>query len=461
MQDALDSLHTALYDIHQTIGTSEPGVVLEFLVVGLNHRTAPLEVREKLAVTRSELLEALTVMGRYVGQGVILCTCNRSEVYTFGEARQLKGKLEEFLRDYFDIAPEDFSSYFYTHHQERCIHHLFRVTSSLDSMILGEGQILRQVKVASEAGLKAGLVRGPLSRLFNQALRVGKRVRRETNISRNALSVSRACVELARRRLAELRDLTVLVIGTGDAGKLAARALKESSVKQIVVTNRTFRRAQDLAQELGGVAIAFQDMAEALKDVDIVIGSTGSPGYILQPRAVEEAMVGRPDRPMFLIDIAVPRDFHPDTAHVGNVYLYDMDDLETVSEANRLEREREAQWAEEIAAEEVGRFLEWLGTLEAIPTITAMQKWAEEIRNKELAKALRKLDHTPTPQDMESLEAMTRAIVKKILHNPIASLKGNLSSGEIRLARDMFDVDGQPPQTPAAQGLKGVPGDGE
>ena len=433
---------------------------MEFLVVGLNHRTAPLEVREKLTVTKAQLPGALKAMGSYVSQGglqsqgVILSTCNRSEVYALGQRQHLEKSLEDFLAEYFDIPLIDVDRYLYSYHHEECIHHLFRVASSLDSMILGEGQILRQVRDAFEASVQANTVGGSLSRLFHQALRVGKRVRRDTGISRNALSVSRACVELARQLLGDpsmpsgqaLRQLRVMVIGTGDAGKLAARALKESGVNEIVVTNRTYERAVELAHELAGEAIPFQEMPDALKGVDIAIGSTGSPGYVLKAEVVDEAMAVRPERPLFLIDIAVPRDIDPVAAHVINVFLYDVDDLQTISEANRLEREQEAQRAEEIVIQEVTQFLEWYRTLEVIPTITALRERAEETRERELAKLLRKLEHKLTPQEIGSLDAMTRSIVNKLLHNPTTYIKELHSpddpqtSEKLRLVKKLFNL---------------------
>ena len=417
---------------------------MEFLVVGLNHRTAPLEVREQLAVTKAQLPEALRAMGSYVSQGVFLCTCNRSEVYTLGPERHLGHSLRQFLADYFNISPIDADRYLYSYRHQECVHHLFRVASSLDSMIIGEGQILRQVRDSFEAAVQANTVQGPMSRLFHQALRIGKRVRHDTGIGRNALSVSRACVELARSLLGDLRQLTVMVLGTGDAGKLAARALRESGVYKMVVINRTFHRAEELAWELEGEAVPWTDMLNVLKNVDIVISSTGSPGYVLGADAVREAMSVRPERPLFLIDIAVPRDIEPAVNQVNNVFLYDVDDIQTVSDTNRQEREREAQRAEEIVNQEVSQFLDWYSTLDILPTITSLRKRAEEIREGELAKLMKRLDHKLTPEEMESLEAMTRAIVNKLLHKPTAYLKERRNPAEARLLRELFNLEASP-----------------
>lgn len=413
---------------------------MEFLVVGLNHRTAPIGIRERLAITKSRLPEALELMGGYIEQGVIIGTCNRSEVYTMGNT-DLTGRIEQFFSDYSQTSTDDVGRYFYRLGQEECIHHLFCVASSLDSMILGEGQIMRQVKDSFDAADQAGTVHGPLSRLFHQALRVGKRVRRDTAISQNALSVSRACVDLARRTLGELNDLTVMVIGTGDAGKLAARALKDHGVKRVVFTNRTYDRAAELASELGGEVIPFQDMSATLEGADIVIGSTGSPGHVLEIEAVRKAMSSRPQRPLFLMDIALPRDIDPEIAHVPNVHLYNMDDLEIISESNRLERQREAQHAREIVKEEVSEFLKWVQTLDTVPAITALRNQAEEIRHTELTKLLRRLDQKLTPQVTEAIEAMSRAIVNKVLHNPTMNLKERGTADRLELAMELFNLE--------------------
>ena len=425
---------------------------MEFLVVGLNHRTAPIEIRERLAITKSRLPEALELMGSYIDQGVIIGTCNRSEVYTMG-GTDLTGRIEQFLSDYSQTSTDDVGRYFYRLGHEECIHHLFRVASSLDSMILGEGQILRQVKDSFDAADQAGTVHGPLSRLFHQALRVGKRVRRDTAISQNALSVSRACVELARRTLGELNNLTVMVIGTGDAGKLAARALKDHGVERMVVTNRTYDRAAGLASELGGEVIPFQDMSTTLEGADIVIGSTGSPGHVLEIEAVRKAMSGRPQRPLFLMDIALPRDIDPEIAHVPNVHLYNMDDLEIISESNRQERELEAQHAREIVKEEVAEFLKWVQTLDTVPAITALRNQAEEIRHTELTKLFRRLDQKLTPQETEAIEAMSRAIVNKVLHNPTMNLKERGTADRLELALELFNLKDGASQAPRSMSI--------
>ena len=314
---------------------------MEFLVVGLNHRTAPVEVRERLSLNKEQLPEALSAMNSHGASGVILSTCNRSEFYTLelpeeaASAEAGADRVKQFLVERFGISLLDVDRYLYVYRGYDCIHHLFRVASSLDSMILGEEQIIGQVRDAYEAATTAGTAQGPLAQLFQQALRVGRRVRRETGISRNALSVSRACVEMAKSVLGDLSSSRVLVVGAGEAGELAAEVLSLSGVTDITVTNRTFQRAEELAASLSAQAITFDGMPKALRESDIVIGCTGSPGYVLEAGLIGDTMAVRPERPLLLIDIAVPRDIDPEAAQVQNVFLNDVDDLESASQVSR------------------------------------------------------------------------------------------------------------------------------
>ncbi len=413
---------------------------MRLLVVGLNHRTAPLEVRELLAVTEDRVGKALGTLKSHLGQGVILSTCNRSEVYTLGIDEGLEERVKAFITSYFGVAEGEVESYLYSHQDEACVEHLFRVASGLDSMILGESQILGQVKNAFAAATANGAVHGPISRLFHQTFRVGKRARRETEIGRHAISVSRACVELVRRILGEVSQLRVLVIGAGDAGNLAAKALRDSGVSQLVVTNRTHWRAEELAAELGGEAVPFEEMGAYLAEVDVVISSTGSPGYVLSKSDIEEAVEQRRNGPLFLMDIAVPRDIEPTVGEINDVFLYDIDDLEMVSEANLLERQKEAQRAQVIVDQEVERFMKWWRSLDVVPTVAALRQWGEDIRRREVKKTLKRLKGRLSPEEEERLEAMSRAIVKKLLHNPTTLLKERRSPSHPQLARELFDL---------------------
>ena len=425
---------------------------MDFLVVGLNHRTAPVEVRERLALNKEQLPEALDAMSSRGVAGVILSTCNRSEFYTLDlpDDDSLDGadKVKAFLVEKFGISLLDVDRYLYVYRGYECIHHLFRVSSSLDSMILGEEQIIGQVRDAYEAATTAGTAQGPLAQLFQQALRVGRRVRRETGISRNALSVSRACVELAKSVLGDLTNRRVLVVGAGEAGELAAEVLSLSGVTDITVTNRTFQRAEELAASLSARAVPFDGMPKALQDTDIVIGCTGSPGYVLQADLIGATMATRPDRPLFLIDIAVPRDIDPEAALVQNVFLNDVDDLESATQASREKKAKEAEWAEELATDESQQFRQWCLDLEALPTVIELRHRADQIRSLELHKTVRKLNGKLDEDALESLDVMTRAIVNKLLHDPTMFLKERKGPEELQVARDIFRLGDDSPKSP-------------
>lgn len=425
---------------------------MEFLVVGLNHRTAPVEVREHLSLNKEQLPEALSAMsGQQVG-GVILSTCNRSEFYTLDlpndDPETAADRVKKFLVERFGISLLDIDRYLYVYRGYDCIHHLFRVSSSLDSMILGEEQIIGQVRDAYEAATTAGTAQGPLAQLFQQALRVGRRVRRETGISRNAFSVSRACVEMAKSVLGDLSSSRVLVVGAGEAGELAAEVLSLSGVTDITVTNRTFQRAEELAANLSARAVPFDGMPKALQDTDIVIGCTGSPGYVLRADLIGNTMAARPDRPLLLIDIAVPRDIDPEAAQVKNVFLNDVDDLESATQASREKKAREAEWAEELATDEAQQFRQWCLDLEALPTVIKLRNRADQVRSFELNKTLRKLNGRLDKEALESLDAMTRAIVNKLLHDPTMFLKERKGPDELKVAREIFRLGEDGPTSP-------------
>ncbi len=427
---------------------------MEFLVVGLNHRTAPVEVRERLSLNKEQLPEALSAMNSHGASGVILSTCNRSEFYTLelpeeaASAEAGADRVKQFLVGRFGISLLDVDRYLYVYRGYDCIHHLFRVASSLDSMILGEEQIIGQVRDAYEAATTAGTAQGPLAQLFQQALRVGRRVRRETGISRNALSVSRACVEMAKSVLGDLSSSRVLVVGAGEAGELAAEVLSLSGVTDITVTNRTFQRAEELAASLSAQAITFDGMPKALRESDIVIGCTGSPGYVLEAGLIGDTMAVRPERPLLLIDIAVPRDIDPEAAQVQNVFLNDVDDLESASQASRDKKVEEAEWAGELATDEAQQFRQWCLDLEALPTVIELRDRADQIRSLELHKTVRKLNGKLDAEGLESLDAMTRAIVNKLLHDPTMFLKERKGPEELQIARDIFHLSEEGPKSP-------------
>lgn len=424
---------------------------MNLLVLGLNHRTAPLDLRERLTIDKEQLAPSLDFLSRYVGQGVVLSTCNRLEIYTFDNAdTDLVSKVGNFLASYSGMECSQLEMHLYQHRDGDCARHLFRVASGLDSMVAGERQILGQVRTAFSIASQHGYIRGPLSRLFHQAMRVGRRVHCDTNIGGYSRSVSRAGVQLARNLLGDLSQQQALVIGAGDAGRLVARALAHAGIRKVAVTNRTHWRAQDLARELGGVAVPFEELPNQLIDSDVVISSTGSPGYVLNWAMVQEAARHRSGRPLLLIDIAVPRDIEPRAGQLEGVQLYDIDDLQMVSEADAEGLQRNIAWAEEIVIEETQKFLGWWEGLDAESLIASIRQRAEKIRQRELARTLNKLNEQwPTDgagyeldQLALYLDAMTSALVKKLLHHPTVFLKETRDPAHQEFARQLFNVDG-------------------
>jgi glutamyl-tRNA reductase len=288
-------------------------------------------------------------------------------------------------------------------------------------------------------------VNGALSRLFHQSFSVGKRVRRETEIGRNALSVSHAGVELARKALGDLRESRVMVVGAGEAGKLVAHALCKKGVGRIVVVNRTPQRAQELASQLGGEAASFDQMQALLSCVDIVVSATDAQGVVLPLALMKQVMAARGPVPLVLVDIAVPRDVDPQVANLDNVSLFDLDDLTCVSQAGRMEREKEVARVEEIIGQETAKFMEWWTSLEVVPVIAALREQAEALRRRELAKTLKTMPHLPK-QEVERIEALSEALVSKLLHHPIAAIRGMKSQAHVHLTRELFCLDDKGPE---------------
>lgn len=415
---------------------------MKFLVVGLSYLTAPLEVRERIAFTKEELKDAVANLAEDVGAGVILSTCNRTEVYTVArDASTCRNKIVHFLSQRCSIEERELSRCLYVHEHEEAIRHLFRVTSGLESMILGESQILGQVRNSLDNSLSSGHAGGALVNLFHHALRVGKRARKETGINRNALSVSSVAVKLARKTLGDLRGRRVMVVGAGKAGKLVATALADNGVDRIVVVNRTLKRARELASQLGGQAASFDEMQALLASVDIVVSSTDSEGAVIPLKLIEQVMTAREGAPLVLVDIAVPRDVCPRVAELDNVFLFNIDDLESVSEANYEERQTEVARVEEIVEQETWNFMEWLTTQESVPVIAALGEQVEALRRRELGKALKRMPNI-SEQDAGQIEAFSKALVKKMLHNPIAVIRENKNPLCMRLAQELFQLEG-------------------
>jgi len=398
---------------------------MEVLVIGLNHNTAPIAIRECLAFPEDKLEDALSKVHTFssIKENIIVSTCNRVEIYTATrETEKAIYDLKNFLSQFHGISLREFEKSLYTHVGEEAVRHIFRVASSLDSMVLGEPQILGQIKNAydiSQQTKTSGLI---LHRLLHRAFHVAKRVRTETKIAISAVSVSSVAVELAEKIFGTLEKKTVLLIGAGEMCELAARHLVAAGIEKILVTNRTYERAVTLAQEFRGEAIPFKEIAQGLKKTDIVISATNSPQYIIGDDQIIKIMKDRKQKPIFFIDIADHRDIEPRVGDIENVYLYNIDDLQKVSNENIKDREKEAQKAETIVQGEVDKFVNWYRSLEVTPTIIALRKKFEEIRKKELEKTL-SLHPDLSDREKKSLEALTSAIINKILHPPITLLK--------------------------------------
>lgn len=425
---------------------------MNIIVVGLSHKTASVEIREKVAFAPTQMekpLHALTALDG-IGEAVIVSTCNRVEIYA--TTRDIAGgmaRLKRFLADYHGVPLETLEPHLYIHHSEAAIRHVFRVASSLDSMVVGEPQILGQIKTAYGYAAEyksSGII---LNRFLHKAFSVAKRVRTETKIASSAVSVSFAAVELAKKIFGELTDKTVMLIGAGEMCELAAKHFLNNGVRGVMVTNRTYERALRLAEEFDGKAIAFEDLLDHLHKVDIVLTSTGAPHYIIKQKDVEEVIRRRKLKPMFFIDIAVPRDIEPKVNDVENVYLYDMDDLQNVVASNLQQRAEEAKKAEAIIDEEIGQFYRWISNLEVTPTIVALRSKFDEVRKNELAKTLSSWKDLP-PDAEKRLEALTSAIINKLLHPPTSALKSTGQGGRADLyvdaLRALFDLQTDIPE---------------
>ena len=430
----------------------------QIVIVGLNHKTAPVEVRERLAFPADTIGHALreAVAAEGVSEGVILSTCNRVEVCALAEdGRRGAEAVERFLSSFHGMPREELSPHLYRLAGEDAVRHLFRVASSLDSMVLGEPQILGQVKDAYAWACDHKAVGPVLDKCFTKAFSVAKRVRTETRVANSAVSVSYAAVELAKKILGDLSDNTVMLVGAGEMCELAARHLLSAGARGLLVTNRTFERAVRLASDFDGTPVRFEDLSVHLKRADIVISSTGSPRFVLTRADIEEVIRVRKNRPMFFIDMAVPRDIDPDANEVANVYVYDIDDLHNVVETNLEERQREAEKADGIVAAEVRAFRRWLDAQQVTPTIVSLRKKFEEIREAEVGKALSALGDAD-PRTRKVVESLASAIVHKALHSPIASLKreadGHGPAEKIAVVREIFDLPEEGGGAPAEGG---------
>jgi len=421
--------------------------MIRIVNIGMNHETAPVELRECLAKDPAHADKGLAMMREVscIKEGLFLSTCNRVEaLFTTEQTEEAKRSVVGLLCRLGEVPPEQLSSSLFTYEDQEAVRHIFRVASSLDSMVIGEPQILGQIKEAYSNATKDKTTGVILNRLLHRAFHTAKRVRTETGISDAAVSVSYAAVELAKKIFYDFKGKKVLLIGAGEMAELAARYLITQGVSAIAVANRTFQKAVEVAQAFSGVPVYFEEISPQLLEADIVVSSTAAPGYVITHDQVKGCMKKRKNRPLFFIDIAVPRDVEPAVNDLENVYVYDIDDLKGIVQDNLGQRQEEAVKAERIVEEEVIRFQQWLKTLEMVPTIVSLKEKAENIRKAELKKSLSSLGDLNASQ-LDTLETLTLSITEKILNDPILFLKQKadrpLGKTYLDTARRLFRLD--------------------
>lgn len=409
---------------------------MNFKIIGVNHLSAPVEVRERLAIPESQLPDAIRMLVQQPGveEGMVLSTCNRVELLT--SAHQ-GSDLRAFLRLYFGVSPDSLNSHIYEFNQREAVRHVFRVASSLDSMIVGEPQILGQVKEAYALARGLGAVHSALDILLSRAFAVAKRVRTETAIGSSSISISSVAVQLAEKIFGSLNGKTIYVVGAGKMAELAVRHLMAHGVAKIIFSNRTHEHALQLAHAFGGQAVPFEELQHTADQADIVLTSTGAQEFLFRREHGEQLLARRRSRPMFFIDISVPRNVDPEMNRLDGVFVYDIDDLQNVAAGNSAERRKEAERAEEIIEAEVERFALRMKSLAVVPTILSIQEQCETIRQAEMDKIRGKLGPL-SPEQEAAIDAMTRGIVNKMLHTPITTLKSSASDPEASTIHDII-----------------------
>lgn len=409
---------------------------MNFYVIGVNHNSAPLEVRERLAVSEAQLPDAIRSLVQHPGvdEGMVLSTCNRVEVLT---STKQGADLRGFLGNYFGVSQSAISSHIYEFEQREAVRHIFRVASSLDSMVVGEPQILGQVKEAYAVARGLGAVHSALEALLSRAFAVAKRVRTETAIGSSSVSIASVAVQLAEKIFGSLKDRTVYLVGAGKMAELAARHLIAHGAKNIIVSNRTYARAVELAESFGGRAVPFEQLHETAEHADIILTSTGARDALFHKEHGERMLKDRRNRPMFFIDIAVPRNVDPSINKLDGMFVYDVDDLQSVATDNAGERKKEAERAEKIIELEVDRFASRMKSLAVVPTILSLQEYCETIRQAEIDRIRGRLG-TITPEQEAAIEAMTRGIINKLLHTPITTLKSSTDHPEAATIHEMI-----------------------
>jgi glutamyl-tRNA reductase len=409
---------------------------MRYQLIGINHNSAPIELRERLAVPESRLADACRQLSAHPGveEGLVVSTCNRVELVT--HTANGHADLRTFLHTHFQLSSAELDPHLYEFRNRDAVRHVFRVASSLDSMVVGEAQILGQVKEAYATARAVGAARGRLDQLFSRAFAVAKRVRTETAVGSSSVSIASVAVELAKRIFGDLKGKTVFLIGAGKMSELAARHLLAHGCTSIFVSNRTYERAVGLAQKFEGQAIRFDDLHAACSKADIVITSTGAPHAIFEREHGERFLRRRKNRPMFFIDIAVPRDVSPEMAKLSGIFVYNLDDLQQAVSSHVADRRKEADLAEAIIALEVESFEARLQTLNVVPTILSLQEHLETIRQAEMDRVRGRLGPL-TPEQEMAVEALTRGIINKVMHTPVTALKAAARDQESTTVMDV------------------------
>ena len=412
---------------------------MALLAFGLNHTTAPLEVREKVTFGEDALTGALTELTRDsdIDEAAILSTCNRTEIYCSLSTADPSRPVDWFS-EFHGCRKHDLSKYLYTYPDERAVKHVLRVASGLDSMVVGEPQVLGQLKLAYQTAMDAGSVGKTLNRLFQHSFKVAKEVRSNTRIGNHPVSIAYAAVCLARQIFGDLSRQKVLLIGAGETIELVAKHLHDNGLHKMIVANRTLKRAQRLAQQYAGSTITLEQIPRHLDEADIIISSTASPQPVLCKDMIEAALTQRNHRPVFVLDIAVPRDVEPEAGELDDIYLYTVDDLKSIIDENIRSRREAVQQAEQIIDAEVAQFMEWIDSRDAVATIRALRKQAHDARDQILAEALQKIRQGAQPEDL--LQEVTRTLTNRLIHPPSACLNKLEQTNRETMLRAVWDL---------------------
>jgi glutamyl-tRNA reductase len=410
------------------------------LVIGINYKTAPVEIRERLSFNEADLAEAIKKLNtkKSILENIILSTCNRTEIYAVVDQLHTgRYYIKEFLSEWFGIEQKEFSPFLFVYEDDGAVDHLFNVTCGLNSMVLGETQILGQVRTSFMLAQEVGTTGTVFNQLFKQAITVAKRAHSETDIGANAVSVSYAAVELAKKIFGSLANKHVLIFGAGKMGELAAQNLHGNGVKKVTVINRTYEKAQDLAHRFSGKARTLAELEKSLAEADILISSTGAKDFVISKEMMVKVEKKRKGKPLFMVDIAVPRDLDPRIAELENVFLYDIDDLEGIVEANLQERKKAAEKIMLMIEKEIVEFKQWLGMLGVIPVISALREKAHVIQSETMVSLERKLPNL-SERDLKVLNKHTKSIINQLLKDPILQAKELAARPDANQAMDLF-----------------------